>query len=769
MSRSEHAWRKTTFILGARESRAREEVAKNRLLVPEVTILSAPHMWIKRIRRLVILQCITPELDYDSLKVVRSSFFLEWSLPVMRYGSAFLLAVGVAVLQWGVSRHGHRVCADEPTAQVAEKVPEVENDSPAASAMTTIFSPARAPKQKTMGLLQRSFLDLAAQGDQELEVAIVVDGTDSMATELAGVRRTIHQMLDDLRLYRNNEVRAAVVVYRDSGSPSGDVVIPLRRFSRDREDIERAVKQLQPESGAPFFHELPDLGLHHALTELPWSEDDQVAKWVLLFGDAPPYAESYVDAENPEAYRRYATSILVSLAKQKNIRINCVLCTSGDHVVQSYDKAIDQTRRFMNELASGTDGLMLDLSYEAIRTAMVEAARQPETQLTTIEPITAIDLAAVRREVDPKQPMKHVQVAVIPHMPLQKVSFDSRHPAVRVSAALRTKFESVPGVRVASPNDVKEQLRRLRAQGLSEEQAMRGIAARLGVDFVVWGALDRTRGMVQTAAYRRGDGQAVIPVKLDSRDDSMAYALIQASAKSAPNDIALQQLLSRMEGVRSSLSVALAKSDATRDELLSALESLEQALGYESGSAEATALLQQADRSSRAAIVAEPTNALAHWLQANVAYNQGASLFRGGEKEAAAKRRNDVRASLSEAVKYRKSLEMPSLATEIEADYYLLSNREIGKAVERYLALTKRDQPSKSQLRGHWMLAGIFAGDWGVAESEIVNAEKARYHMTHVLANWPDSPEAKLLKKWLRWDEATQETEFNHLPIIHTF
>ena len=89
---------------------------------------------------------------------------------------------------------------------------EDEALTPAGAALTTIFSPSRAPKQKTMGLLQRSFLDLADQGDQELEVAIVVDGTDSMTTELAGVRRSIHQMLDDLRRVRNNEVRAAIVV-----------------------------------------------------------------------------------------------------------------------------------------------------------------------------------------------------------------------------------------------------------------------------------------------------------------------------------------------------------------------------------------------------------------------------------------------------------------------------------------------------------------------------------------------------------------------------
>ncbi len=271
-------------------------------------------------------------------------------------------------------------------------------EAPVAAAMTTIFSPSRAPKQKTMGLLQRSFLDLADQGDQELELAIVVDGTDSMASELAGVRESIDQMLEDLQRYRKSEVRVALVIYRDAGSPSGDVVIPLGKFTSNQAAIAEAVKSLTPESGAPYFHELPDLGLHKALTELPWTADDQVAKWILMFGDAPPYAESYQDAKTPQAYRRFATPILVAIAKQKNIRINCVLCTSSENVAEPYRQAVDETRTFMSALAAGTDGLMLDLSYDDIRTAMIDAGRQPEVGLAKLEPISEVDLAAVRRD-----------------------------------------------------------------------------------------------------------------------------------------------------------------------------------------------------------------------------------------------------------------------------------------------------------------------------------------------------------------------------------
>ena len=243
----------------------------------------------------------------------------------------------------------------ESQSQTDRAASSAEALTPAGSALTTIFSPARAPKQKTMGLLQRSFLDLADQGDQELEVAIVVDGTDSMATELAGVRQNVNQMLDDLRRVRNNEVRAAIVVYRDAGSPTDEVEIPLGNFTSDKATIAKAVESLQPASGAPYFHELPDLGLQHAMEKLPWSDDDQVTKWILLFGDAPPYSETIDNSQVPEARRRVATANLIATARRKNIRINCVLCTSSDNVSEPYDKAIDETRTFMNALAGGTD------------------------------------------------------------------------------------------------------------------------------------------------------------------------------------------------------------------------------------------------------------------------------------------------------------------------------------------------------------------------------------------------------------------------------
>ncbi|QDT04501.1 hypothetical protein K227x_28930 [Rubripirellula lacrimiformis] len=655
---------------------------------------------------------------------------------------------------------------DSPTIETAPD-PTTPTTSPAGSAMSTLFSPARAPKRKTMGLLQRSFLDLADQGDQELEVAIVVDGTDSMTSELAGVRQSIHQMLADLRRYRNNDVRAAIVVYRDAGSPSGEIVIPSKQFTADDELIAKAVEALSPESGAPFFHELPDLGIHAAITELEWSDDASISKWILMFGDAPPYAAAFKDPKN-KAFRRFDTPLLVALAKSKNIRVNCVLCTSNQNVSRSYDTAINQTRTFFGALAQGTDGLMLDMSYPEIRTAMIDAGKQPDVALAAIQPIAAIDLAAVRRDNLAASPHSDpVRIAVLPHLPLNQMTFDASNQAVQVSTALRSQLASVAGVQVASPRDIKSQLRRLRAEGLSDTQAIRGLSSRLGVDYVVWGSLASDQATFQTTTYHRDNGQHAIPIRLAKNGGDVAYALVKASSAQAPDDVALAQLVSRMTAQKSALTAPMSKDAATNSHLLRALESLDQALQYESGSEDSVQLLQEADLASQNAINADKKNAIAHWLQSNVAYNQASRLFQTGQRDAASKRMDQMRSSLGRAMQFRESIANPSLITEIEADYYLLESREPDKAAQQYLKMTADDQPLATQLRGHWMLAGLYAGDWGNAQLPIVDPAKAREHVVQIMANWPDSPEAELLKTWLRWDDTQEKTDFNFLPQVN--
>jgi hypothetical protein len=667
--------------------------------------------------------------------------------------------------------------------------------SPAAAAMRSVFSPSRAPAQKTMGLLQRNFLDLAEQDSSLLQVAIVVDGTDSMATELAGVRQSITAMIDDLRRYRDDRVEVALVIYRDNGSPSSEVTIPLASFSRDIDAITSAVEKIVPESGAPFFNELADVGLHKALTDLPWSSDPSASRWVMLFGDAPPYDETFSSSEFPTARRRYSTELLVALAARKSIRINCVLCTSDKEAMEPYDKAVDQTRSFMNSLAAGTDGLMLDLSYPEIRTAIIDASRKPEPQYLAIEPITRGDLNTMSissqrpgtpgsnvqgsnpqginvqsvnaTEVEPKR--KEVTIAVIPHLPLDRMSFDPADPAVQVSTALRNNFSNVPGVRVVSPIDIQRQLLRLRADNVDDGQRIRALAARLGVDYVIWGSLEPSGPTVQTAAYRRTDGSRVVQVSLQGDKESLTRVLLNAASTSlTEKDEPLGGLMKRIEQsvAASVLDMPIASTAATRKEVLAAMESLEQALGLPAGSEDSLSLLTRASTSIAAAAGAEPRNPLVHWLGANTAYNLAAYQYGTGNTAEGESQMKEMGRYLSRAYRGRSDVKLPSLVTEIEADHALLVSRDIKTAINQYQAMTQPEQPSATRRRGHWMLSGIYAGDWGVAESA-VDPVMAREHLVMILSNWPESPEAELLRTWMRWDDSVGKTKFSYLPIVN--
>ncbi len=646
--------------------------------------------------------------------------------------------------------------------------------SPVAAALSSVFSPAKAPEQKTMGLLQRSFLDIAEQSGSTLQLAIVVDGTDSMTAELAGVRDAANQMIDDLRRYRGDQVEVALVIYRDSGSPSGEVTVPLKSFSRDTERITSAIRQIVAESGAPFFHELTDVGIHTALSELPWSSDPQVARWIMLFGDSPPYEPSFADPRFPAARRRYATELLVALAARKSIRIHTVLCPSDGVVSQPYDQAIDQTRQFMNSLASGTDGLMLDLSYPDIQSALIEAGSKPDWQYVAIKPITRADLFIPNPEVgssaaEPETNRDDVKIAVMPHMPLERMSFDPDEPAVQVSTALRHNFASVPGVRVVSPIDIQRQLRRLRGDSIPEDQQLRALAARLGVDYVVWGSREPSGPTVQSAAYRRSDGGRVVQVSLRGDDSSLTEVLLTAAA-TAPEerDRPLGGLLERVRqaGLMAVVQTPLASDRATQKELLAAIESLEQAVGLPAGSEDSIRLLDRAEAAVTAAETVEPTNPLVHWLGSNIAYNRASYLYGSGQSEAAEKQMQRMAQSLKRAYRDRRRVRSAALATEIEADHALLIRRDAGQAIEGYLKLTETGQPSESQRRGHWMLSGIYAGDWGVAESA-VEPVLAREQIVAILTRWPESGEAELLRKWMRWDDSVGMTKYSYLPIVN--
>ena len=373
-------------------------------------------------------------------------------------------------------------------------------ESPVESALVTLFSPQRAPREKTMGLLQRSFLDLAEESRSSLEIAFVIDGTSSMGESLIGVQQALSQMLDDLALYKSNDLAFQLVIFRDEGAPSGAVSFPLqvpeRRFTHDREALRDALQRVEGETGAPYFPELVDVGLHSALRELNWSDDPDKSRWVFLFTDAPPFDPNFAEEEN-EARRHVDTQLLVDYARQKGIKVNCVLCTSREKDRVAYERGLDQARDFMNQLASGTEGVMLDLSYPDIRRVIEEAARKPLAPQARVGTISRRDIDAARRAAaeskSPLTPSRRLKLAVLPYTDLDQAPDRASDPAVQFATEMREIWRRA-GADVANPRLVTQAMVSLRRRGIEGEGLVQAVAQFLKSDYVVWGRYDTRQG-----------------------------------------------------------------------------------------------------------------------------------------------------------------------------------------------------------------------------------------------------------------------------------
>ncbi len=126
------------------------------------------------------------------------------------------------------------------------------------------------------------------------QLSIVFDGTTSMLHELAD----LSGLISDIGiLYRDisgsERIEMAVVVYRDTRSPSGPATVAAD-FTSDSVNLSKVLSHLKVETGEPYFPEAVDQGLWTALEKLSWNPTDSTTeRRILLIGDAPPYANDH--------------------------------------------------------------------------------------------------------------------------------------------------------------------------------------------------------------------------------------------------------------------------------------------------------------------------------------------------------------------------------------------------------------------------------------------------------------------------------------------
>lgn len=650
--------------------------------------------------------------------------------------------------------------------------------------MESMFSPHLAPPHKTMGLAQRSFLDVIEEVDTRLELALVVDATDSMSDCLDDMKSAVKKMAQNLNRFVGDQVAFQLVVYRDSAAGPGKVVsYPLNvhdnGFVSDVEQLSKALDNVKTESGAPYFHELVDLGLHHAITKLNWSKAADTDRWIMLFGDAPPYASGFRDEESG-AQREVETDQLISLATQANIHVHCVLCTSRGTETDAYEAALPEMREFMGAISTRTGGLLVDLSYDDIRSAIESTMIEPRVEYQAIEPITQDNVESMRRNLQlSAKASRRTRVAVLPHLPLAKMSFDSRLPEVMVAAELRQKFRKIEHADVKSASSVRQVFMALRGRVLGEAKLLRTLANGLKVDYIVWGQLQQLPGdsgtiEITSGIYDRASGARVVrrsdksnirvnPAK--NITNQLAKGLIQAAAASGNVDPKLAQAFRVPDRTVAQMIRPVATTATTRDQILTGFDLLEQALTFKVGEAGGSKLLAKAEAELRKATRSDPRNAMAHHLLANCYFNQAMALHSAGDTEAAKKRMKGCTGSLTLA-KQGMSRADENTRLEIQADYELYLGDD-GEAISYYeKLLPAEDSQSRNlhmALRAHWMLAGIRSGDFDV-DAQYIDHAKAREHLLYILAAWPNSHEASLIRQNLRWNDAAGKTKHNHVP-----
>ena len=156
-----------------------------------------------------------------------------------------------------------------------------------------------------MGLFQANFLDSLKSARCSLQLAVVIDSTESMSGEMESIRSSLPELLSDLSRFEDGALETTVVTYSDVGESERPATIISPGFVKDAVQMTQLLKQISTASGKPYFPEAVDLGVFTAIDQLPWSTDENVEKWLLLIGDAPPYDPSFMEAETKAALVRY--------------------------------------------------------------------------------------------------------------------------------------------------------------------------------------------------------------------------------------------------------------------------------------------------------------------------------------------------------------------------------------------------------------------------------------------------------------------------------
>lgn len=654
-----------------------------------------------------------------------------WTL---RSGFCSLLVLSFTLLLLDTSR---------ATAQAPASQPAALGD-----AFQSMFYPA----PRSMGLIQRTnYFDDLLRARGRLEIALVIDGTESMGEQLLGVQSQLGSLVENLRRVVGDQLAVQMLIYRDVGAPSGTITWPLQvpknSWATADADIAKGISKLVPESGAPYYYEPVDVAVHSALTELNWTAGEKVTRWLFVIGDAPPFQVGFRDDDN-QAQRKYDVEALKRLAVDKQVKIYGIVCPSRPEDQKIHEQVLPECREFFQELTEATGGSLMDLSDPNMVSQVHAAAELAHQNLAEFKPITKADLDEARKLA--KKPLDKVVVAVVPFLEIKDMSFNTNNPMVHLAEELRSELNSNK-VQTVQMEQLRQIFPNISSRAIKDESMFpQQLAKKVRADYVIWRHQPVTGSTFQVAVINAQSGKIESvsdPIEVNRSDDKARPTNVRLCSQ------VLQSLASKSRN--SSTPIAKLFTPPFRTRLVSTTEestkAVETARLEIERSLRNSANLSAGDElfAARELLLSVESSMkndpLWNNLMANVHYSLALKA------KANKKPTGDL---LTLARKYSDTASRAD--EEFMADHYFIQ-KKYPEAIAAYEAIVASAPNPDATRRSHWMLVFLYAGDWGVVK-DLQNMDKSRQHAISLLAQFPESLEAEALKRAIHWSDEEQRS-----------
>ncbi len=142
----------------------------------------------------------------------------------------------------------------------------------------------------------------------KIEVVFVLDTTGSMGGLIEGAKQKIWSIANAMATAKPTpEIRMGLVGYRDRGDA---YVVTRTDLTSDLDEVYASLMAFQAGGGGDSPESVNE-ALHQAVTETPWSGDENVYRVIFLVGDCPPHMDYSDDVKYPESCKRAITNGIV--------------------------------------------------------------------------------------------------------------------------------------------------------------------------------------------------------------------------------------------------------------------------------------------------------------------------------------------------------------------------------------------------------------------------------------------------------------------------